>query len=339
MFHVLKKFRKSADGNCFQLYRKIIHVPTKEEYRKLFRELKKEIYNDKELEILRIFDMNSDKYCYSQIPAKFVGSSISNSINEKFHDILKSSLPYATKYIKAIKVMVESAARMNECKEPDVELKPFDESLNIPEIKQYRTLFAANTFRIITKGVAKAGTYMLLTQQEEKRENLGQEKYEGDVKPSKIVELTNKDSYLVKTKLGHFKVFKQYDGENVPLNDRMIKQTGKWYCCCEYEQKTGILCSHLAKVLMHRNEDFLPYLHPRWMVKGHQLTKRMLNYKYVSKFLKLRSRHKIKVKGFRNRGNPFDHFTRDDNEYDSSSMSGSQAQSIANDLEFPMMED
>jgi len=55
----MKKFRKSADGNCFQLYRKILHVSNKGEYRQLFNQLRNEINNDKELNLLRIFDSNS----------------------------------------------------------------------------------------------------------------------------------------------------------------------------------------------------------------------------------------------------------------------------------------
>ncbi len=59
MFHIMKKFRKSADGNCFQLYRKILHVSNKSEYRQLFNQLRNEVNNDKELNLLRIFDSNS----------------------------------------------------------------------------------------------------------------------------------------------------------------------------------------------------------------------------------------------------------------------------------------
>ena len=46
MLHVLKKVRKATDGNCFKLYRKILHVRDRGEYRKLFRELKAGITND-----------------------------------------------------------------------------------------------------------------------------------------------------------------------------------------------------------------------------------------------------------------------------------------------------
>lgn len=69
MFHIMKKFRKSADGNCFQLYRKILHASNRAEYRILFNQLKNEVNNDKELNLLRIFDSNSEKFCFSQINA------------------------------------------------------------------------------------------------------------------------------------------------------------------------------------------------------------------------------------------------------------------------------
>ena len=68
MFHVLKKFRTAADGLNFQMYRKMIHGRNKLEYRAIFKELKKIVHNDKELDILRVFDMNADHYCFSQVP-------------------------------------------------------------------------------------------------------------------------------------------------------------------------------------------------------------------------------------------------------------------------------
>ena len=37
--------------------------------------------NDKELQLLRNFDMYSSSYCYSQIGHGFVGIGVSNSVN------------------------------------------------------------------------------------------------------------------------------------------------------------------------------------------------------------------------------------------------------------------
>lgn len=58
-----------------------MHAKNKMEYRSLFKEAIHGIVNDKEVEILRRFDLNSDLYCYSQIVPNFVGVGVSNSPN------------------------------------------------------------------------------------------------------------------------------------------------------------------------------------------------------------------------------------------------------------------
>jgi hypothetical protein len=40
-----------------------------------------EVSNDEELDVLRNFDYNSERYCYSQTDASFVGIGISDSMN------------------------------------------------------------------------------------------------------------------------------------------------------------------------------------------------------------------------------------------------------------------
>ena len=126
MFHVLKKFRTAADGHCFQVYRKLMHARNRIEYRSIFKELKKIINNDKELDILRVFDQNSDKYCFSQVPEIFMGVSISNSFNEMFHEVLKGTVPYSTTYIKGVNQLIRVATKMNDPKEPDIDMHPFE---------------------------------------------------------------------------------------------------------------------------------------------------------------------------------------------------------------------
>ena len=80
MFHILKKFRKcSSQGATFQAFRKMIHAKNRVEYRKLFKEAKKTIANEKELNLLRSFDMNSERYCYSQVGDGYVGIGVSDS--------------------------------------------------------------------------------------------------------------------------------------------------------------------------------------------------------------------------------------------------------------------
>jgi len=82
MFHILRRFRK-ADTNSTvrQYFRELIHASNKTTYRKIFREALKEVSNDKEANLLRNFDLYSERYCYSQIEDNFVGIGISNSCN------------------------------------------------------------------------------------------------------------------------------------------------------------------------------------------------------------------------------------------------------------------
>ena len=65
------------------------------------------VHNDEELSVLRNFDLNAEKYCYSQAYASFVGIGISDAMNEKYHDLIKAQIPYQTKYIKAFCVILE----------------------------------------------------------------------------------------------------------------------------------------------------------------------------------------------------------------------------------------
>ena len=341
----MKKFRKSADGNCFQLYRRILHVSNKAEYRRVLRQLMAEVNNDKELALLRIFDSNSEKFCFSQISPEFVGASISNSINEKFHDILKYNLPYETKYIKAVKTMLNIASEINDSKEPDIEMYPLEENMNIPFLKPYRTLFSRQAFKTIVREVARAGRHTLLTLQEETSSNFLSKKIEpgcglprppaaaqgrcdfaGGAKGScngaaenfaKAGPNLNKAQYLVMTELGPFLVYLKAQGKEATSAEGAYgKGKGKWHCRCEFEEKSGILCSHLVKVLLHLGLDFMNNIHRRWLIKQHTITNRIRNFKYVGKFSALRSKHKIRVKGYKgiNRNHLFGQIEK---EYDS----------------------
>jgi hypothetical protein len=66
------------------------------------------------MSVLRNFDLNSDKYCYSQVDPTFIGIGISDAINEKFHDIIKAQLPYETKYIKAVCIILDIIESRND---------------------------------------------------------------------------------------------------------------------------------------------------------------------------------------------------------------------------------
>ena len=54
-------------------------------------------------------------------------------------------------------------------------------------------------------------------------------------------------------------------------------------------------------------------LHKRWLIKPEQITNRIRNFRYVGKFSALRSKHKIRVKGYKgmNRNNLFGNYSKE----------------------------
>ena len=74
-------------------------------------------------------------------------------------------------------------------------------------------------------------------------------------------------------------------------------------------------------------------MNPRWLVNQDKITKRLLEYKHVTQFLTLRSRHKIFVKGYRGYKSSREMFNNFNQE--SESVTEGPTSSIANDLDFP----
>jgi glycine cleavage system H lipoate-binding protein len=85
----------------------MMHSKDRQEYRRALEEAMLSVSSDEELEVLKNFDYNSDRFCYSQTDASFVGIGISDSMNEKYHDLIKAQLPYETKYIKAVNTIMD----------------------------------------------------------------------------------------------------------------------------------------------------------------------------------------------------------------------------------------
>lgn len=63
----------------------------------------------------------------------------------------------------------------------------------------------------------------------------------------------------------------------------------KWRCVCQMQEKAGLCCSHIIKVLILRNESLLPYIHPRWFIREENIfqglksmMKRETSLKYVA---------------------------------------------------------
>jgi hypothetical protein len=75
-------------------------------------------------------------------------------------------------------------------------------------------------------------------------------------------------------------------------------------------------------------------LHSRWCVNPNTITRRLRDYKYVDKFLNLRSRHKIRVKGWRKHRHLYDPNYKPDTSSDTTSLIDSETQSIMSELDF-----
>ena len=80
-----------------------------------------------------------------------------------------------------------------------------------------------------------------------------------------------------------------------PLLDGSPSQF-KWCCECEYEDKSGVLCSHIVKVLLFLGQDFTANMNSRWYIKPGRITKRLLDYRHMANFLKVRSNYKVNLR-------------------------------------------
>lgn len=111
-FHILRKFRQSGiETTTFQLVRQMMHAKDKQQYRRLLRKTMRQLTNDKQLQTLRNFDLNSESYCYSQIEPGWVGIGVSNSPNEFFHYLIKYDITHALKYTKAVQAVMDLIER------------------------------------------------------------------------------------------------------------------------------------------------------------------------------------------------------------------------------------
>jgi hypothetical protein len=131
-------------------------------------------------------------------------------------------------------------------------------------MKPYRTVLSDKLFHYLLKEVCKSLPYVILSHEEDRKANL---KIENDVPI--IQGLTNRDIYAVKTNTGVFTVYRQYEQGEAINEQRRVR--GHWRCHCEFEEKSGYLCSHLAKVLLTLGMDFFDNIHPRWILRQDQI--------------------------------------------------------------------
>lgn len=76
-------------------------------------------------------------------------------------------------------------------------MTPYEETLNIPLLKENRTNFSRSIFKIIVKEVSRSSRYNILTEMEENRANLVNYKIEGSHTLSIKKPKLEKDHYFV----------------------------------------------------------------------------------------------------------------------------------------------
>lgn len=120
---------------------------------------------EKEIDLLRNFDLHSEKYCYSQAISKYVGKGISNNINEFFHSLIKDDMPTETKFLKAIMTVLSLIDRRAEelGDIPVVSFIPYDKVLDIPQINKYKCLSSSKLFEFLLIQLAKTPSLKILS--------------------------------------------------------------------------------------------------------------------------------------------------------------------------------
>ena len=76
-----------------------------------------------------------------------MGIGISDAINEKFHDLIKAQLPYETRYIKAVSIILDIIESRNDLNRFSIiDKNPLEERLSLPIMKPYRTILSDKMF-------------------------------------------------------------------------------------------------------------------------------------------------------------------------------------------------
>lgn len=75
-------------------------------------------------------------------------------------------------------------------------------------------------------------------------------------------------------------------------------------------------------------------MHSRWLIKHASITKRLLDYRYVAKFLKVRSNYKVNLRlGSVNRNNKLRKIRKEEDDDDNINLSSKDLQEIVDGLE------
>jgi len=128
-----------------------------------------------------------------------VGIGVSNSCNEMFHWLMKIQISYAVSYIKAVmKTLQIINEKIIKSRKPEIQIKNYDEVLNMPIMRPLRILFSWKLYNHIFKEINRSYTCRILTSYEVNSLNLRQHGgYE-----------INKDVYYIQNPDGIFKVYR-----------------------------------------------------------------------------------------------------------------------------------
>ena len=88
------------------MFQDLCHHETHSEYDQKLQLGIQAISDEKDMELLKRFTFNEQKYCFAHVPAVFFGFMPNTSMNEKLHDLVKSFMPYSRPFTVAVKGII-----------------------------------------------------------------------------------------------------------------------------------------------------------------------------------------------------------------------------------------
>ena len=95
--------------------------------------------HEKDIETLKRFVLNSDRYCFCFAPNTLFGFLPNTSMNEKTHDLIKAILPYSKPFTVAVnKILCYLEELGLKCHDVEFETIKYEEFFHYPAIKELR---------------------------------------------------------------------------------------------------------------------------------------------------------------------------------------------------------
>ena len=180
------------------------------------------------MRVLQRFVDNSEKYCFSKIPRVFFGFLPNTSMNEKIHDLLKRFIPYSKPFTVVVRKVIDYLEELGD--------KCEEYQLETLKIESLFNFVALKKVRFL---VCKSVFAKIILQ----------------FSKSIAYETRHINENVYEVRTAHSEYIIRKDDQ-------------KWDCPCSYQQKTGITCSHLLRVLFLEKSRVMPYIHSQWVLNG-----------------------------------------------------------------------